>query len=344
MTADASNEGRPAPAPIRADLFLLAGQFPGTSPAQALASTLTYALAAEQAGFTGAWIAEHHFGSYGTCPSALALAGYLLGATTTLRIGTAACVLSSRHPVAVGEEAALLTEVSGGRLDLGVARGGPWVDLEVFGTGLDRYETGFPESLALLRTWLSGTGQVSAYGPHFRFRPVSVVPKPARTTPLWIAATSETTAGLAAAARVPLLLGMHAATSEIRAVVQRYQALAAGLPAPHARAHLAYVADTTRQAQETLQASMPGWLAAAGAATRIDGTPGPARDPAAYLRQLMAIHPVGDPDLCARRLNNAVARTGIRHILLMAEGAGDPAATVQNITRLGTQVLPRLQC
>jgi len=137
---------------------------------------------------------------------------------------------------------------------------------------------------------------------------------------------------------------MHAATSQIRAVVQRYQALAAGLPAPHARAHLAYVADTTGQAQETLQASMPGWLAAAGAATRIDGTPGPARDPAAYLRQLMAIHPVGDPDLCVRRLNDAVARTGIRHILLMAEGAGDPAATVENITRLGTQVLPRLQC
>ena len=162
----------------------------------------------------------------------------------------------------MGEEAALLTEVSGGRLDLGVARGGPWADLEVFGTGLDRYETGFPESLALLRTWLSGTGQVSADGPHFCFRPVSVVPRPARTTPLWIAATSETTAGLAAAARVPLLLGMHAATSQIRAVVQRYQALAAGLSAPHARAHLAYVAGTTRQAQETLQASMPGWLAA----------------------------------------------------------------------------------
>ena len=57
----------------------------------------------------------------------------------------------------------------------------------------------------------------------------------------------------------------------------------------------------------------------------------------------MAIHPVGDPDLCVRRLTDAVARTGIG-ILLMAEGAGDPAATVENITRLGTQVLPRLQC
>ena len=325
-------------------MFLLAGQFPGTSPGQALASTLAYARAAEQAGFTGVWIAEHHFSSYGTCPSALTLAGYLLGATTTLRIGTAACVLSSRHPVEVGEEAAVLTEISGGRLDLGIARGGPWVDLEVFGTGLDRYENGFPEALGLLQTWLSGAGQVSADGPQFRFRPVTVVPRPARPTPLWIAVTSETTADLAAAAGIPLLLGMHAPTGEIQALLQRYRSLADGACVPHARAHLAYVADTTRQARETLQASMPGWLAAAGAATRIDGTPGPARDPAAYLRQLMALHPVGDPDLCVRRLTDAITSTGIRHILLMVEGAGDTAATVENITRLGTEVIPRLHC
>ena len=336
--------GRFAPAPVRADVFLLAGQFPGASPGQALASTLAYAQAAEQAGFTGAWIAEHHFSSYGTCPSALTLAGYLLGATTTLRIGTAACVLSSRHPVAVGEEAATLSEVSGGRLDLGIARGGPWVDLEVFGTGLDRYETGFPESLGLLRAWLSGAGQVGADGPHFRFRPVTVVPRPGHPTPLWIAVTSETTADLAAAAGIPLLLGMHAPTGEIQALLQRYRALAGGACAPHTRAHLAYVSDTTGRARETLQASMPGWLASASAATRIDGTPGPARDPAAYLRQLMAMHPVGDPDLCVRRLTDAITSTGIRHILLMVEGAGDTAATVENITRLGTEVIPRLHC
>jgi hypothetical protein len=89
---------------------------------------------------------------------------------------------------------------------------------------------------------------------------------------------------------------------------------------------------------------MPGWLATAGAATRIDGTPGPARDPAAYLRQLMAMHPVGDPDLCVRRLTGAITSTGARHILLIVEGAGDTAATVENITRLGAQVLPRLHC
>jgi alkanesulfonate monooxygenase SsuD/methylene tetrahydromethanopterin reductase-like flavin-dependent oxidoreductase (luciferase family) len=329
---------------VRADVFLLAGQFPGTSPGQALANTLTYALAAEQAGFAGAWIAEHHFGSYGTCPSALTLAGYLLGATTTLRIGTAACVLSSRHPVTVGEEAALLTEVSGGRLDLGVARGGPWVDLEVFGTGLARYETGFPESLNLLRDWLSGAREVGADGTHHQFRPVTVVPRPSRLVPLWVAATSAETAALAAAARFPLLLGMHDGTHGTRQLLESYRTVAGQGCAPHARAHLAYVADHADQARKALQATMPAWLAAAGSATRIDGTTGPARDPEQYLQRLMSIHPVGDPDLCAERLSSGIAGTGVRHLLLMVEGAGDPAATVENIRRLGAEVIPQLNC
>jgi hypothetical protein len=89
---------------------------------------------------------------------------------------------------------------------------------------------------------------------------------------------------------------------------------------------------------------MPAWLAAAGRSTRIDGTPGPQRDPDEYLRQLMDIHPVGDPSRCAERLSSGIAGTGVRHVLLMVEGAGDPAATAENIRRLGAEVIPRLNC
>jgi hypothetical protein len=170
-----------------------------------------------------------------------------------------------------------------------------------------------------------------------------MTPRPARPVPGGIAATSEATAELAAARNIPLLLGMHATTPETRRLLGRYRSHAGQAPAPHARAHLAYVADTTRQARDALRKTMPGWLATAAGYIRIDGTPGPARDPDSYLQHLMSIHPVGDPDLCARRLADAIDGTGVRHILLMAEGAGDPAATVENITRLGTEVLPALR-
>lgn len=107
------------------DLFLLAGEFPGADHATTLRRSVAYARAAEAAGFDGVWFAEHHFITYGVCPSAVTLAGFVLGATTRLRVGTAAAILSNRHPVALAEEAALLDAVSGGRFDLGVGRGGP---------------------------------------------------------------------------------------------------------------------------------------------------------------------------------------------------------------------------
>jgi alkanesulfonate monooxygenase SsuD/methylene tetrahydromethanopterin reductase-like flavin-dependent oxidoreductase (luciferase family) len=326
---------------VRVDVFLLAGQFPGTTAGQALREALRYALAAQRAGFDGVWIAEHHFIRYGTCPSALAFAAYVLGRTERIRVGTAACILSNRHPVALAEEAVLLDELSGGRLDLGVARGGPWIDLEVFGTGLDRYRHGFAEALDLLLAWLSstGTGSVGADGRFFRFPPVAVVPAPCRPVPVWVAATGESTAELAAARGLPLLLGMHATAEQKRRLLDHHGVAGCG----HASAHLAYVADTRAQAETVLRAAMPGWLATTAEYVRIDASlPGPARDPDAYLDHLLDIHPVGPPDLCVRRLADTVATTGVRRLLLMVEGAGDPERTLANIARLGAEVIPQL--
>jgi alkanesulfonate monooxygenase SsuD/methylene tetrahydromethanopterin reductase-like flavin-dependent oxidoreductase (luciferase family) len=346
VTADprTGNGGRPATSPVSVDLFLLAGQFPGTSAAQALADALGYALAAEAAGFDGVWVAEHHFIAYGTCPSALAFAGFLLGRTSRLRVGTAACILSDRHPVALAEEAVLLDELSGGRLDLGVGRGGPWVDLDVFGTGLERYRSGFGEALDVMLEWLSGKESVGATGEHFRFPAVAVVPRPRRRAPVWVAATTEPTVRLAAARGLPLLLGMHATVDEKRALLDRYHAepgATRGLP--HAGAHLAYVADTRTEAVAALRAAMPGWLATTSRYVRIDGGTGPSRDPYAYLDHLLGIHPVGPPELCVERLTEAVAVAGTRRLLLMVEGAGDPARTLATIARLGAEVVTELR-
>ncbi|WP_460526881.1 LLM class flavin-dependent oxidoreductase [Flindersiella endophytica] len=324
------------PAPVRFDVFLLAGQFPGTSHGDALRDALSYAETAERAGFHGVWIAEHHFLSYGVCPSAVAFAAHVLGRTSRIRVGTAACVLPVRHPVALGEEAVLLNELSGGRFDLGVARGGPWVDLEVFGTGLPRYSEGFPESLDLLLRWLSGAGEVSCGGT-FPFREVRVVPHPAGPVPVWVAATSRPTAQLAAERGLPLLTGMHATDAEKRALIDQHGAH----ELDHASAHLAYVADTRAEAEQALRSTMPAWLATTREYVRIDGSEPPERDLGAYLDRLLSIHPVGPPELCRERLAATIATTGVKRVLLMVEGAGDPGRTRANIERLGAEVISR---
>ncbi|MEV0567772.1 LLM class flavin-dependent oxidoreductase [Dactylosporangium sp. NPDC050588] len=88
MTADPGAGIGPAGGALRVDAFLLAGQFPGAGHGDALRAAVTYARAAERAGFDGVWLAEHHFVTYGTCPSAVAMAGFVLGRTSRLRVGT----------------------------------------------------------------------------------------------------------------------------------------------------------------------------------------------------------------------------------------------------------------
>jgi alkanesulfonate monooxygenase SsuD/methylene tetrahydromethanopterin reductase-like flavin-dependent oxidoreductase (luciferase family) len=305
-------------------------------------------VAAERAGFDDVWLAEHHFMSYGICPSAVTLAAYVLGATQRVGVGTAVSVLSTWHPVALAEQAALLDQVSGGRFRLGVGRGGPWLELEVFGTGLDRYERGFPEGLDLLLAALSGR-PVGAAGEFFRFREVSVVPGPRSRPhlPVVVAATTPATAGLAAARGLPMLLGLHAGDDGKRAMVDHYRAAAARHGVPPANGHVAVavaqVADSRAGAQEMLRTRLPRWLGPGlDGYVPVDGRPHQVRDPDGYADLLCRIHPVGTATDCVAAMAATARHTGITHLLCMVEGSGDPAAVQENIARLGAEVLPML--
>jgi alkanesulfonate monooxygenase SsuD/methylene tetrahydromethanopterin reductase-like flavin-dependent oxidoreductase (luciferase family) len=324
---------------VRLGIFLLAARFPGQDDASALTRTVEAAVAAERAGFDDVWLAEHHFMSYGVMPSATVMAGHLLAATGRVDVGTAVSVLSTQHPVALAEQAAMLALLSGGRFRLGVGRGGPWRDLEVFGTGLDRYEHGFAESLDLLLAWLRSE-RVGWSGEAFRFREVPVVPRAAVPPPVTVACTSRATEALAAERGLPMLLGMHVGPDEKAAAVARH-----GLPdVPHVSAHVAQVADTREEAVATLLDAMPRWLGPGlDGYVAVDDRPRPSRDPVGYTRRMCDLHPVGPPDYCAESLVATVERTGVRHLILLVEAAGSRRATLENIERLGAEVLPKVR-
>ncbi|MFB4306344.1 LLM class flavin-dependent oxidoreductase [Actinomadura sp. GTD37] len=324
---------------MRLGIFLLTTQYPGQDAAAALSRTVEAAVAAERAGFDDVWLAEHHFMSYGVVPSATLLAGHVLAVTERIRVGTAVSVLSTRHPVALAEEAAMLSLLSGGRFQLGVGRGGPWRDLEVFGTGLPRYEHGFAESLDLLLTWL-GADRVSWEGELFRFREVPVVPRVPVPPPVTVACTSPETEALAAERGLPMLLGMHVDAAEKAAAVARH-----GRPGlPHVSAHVAQVAGTREEAVATLMDEMPRWLGPGlDGYVAVDDRPRPSPDPVGYTRRMCDIHPVGSPDDCVESLATTVERTGIRHLILLVEAAGSREAALENIARLGADVLPKLR-
>ncbi|MFB0618201.1 LLM class flavin-dependent oxidoreductase [Streptomyces sp. AGS-58] len=342
---------------MRVGSFVLAAQFPGQGPGEALHRAVRSAEVAEQAGLDAVWLAEHHFVPYGTCPSAVTLAALLLGRTHRIQVGTAVSVLPTAHPVALGEQTALLHLTSGGRFTLGVGRGGPWVDLEVFGTGLQAYEHGFPESLDLLLRWLAEPS-VGASGARFSFREVPVVPRPCEAltdTPgpeVVLACTSPGSVRLAAERGLPMLLGMHIGDEEKAEMVALWQrcARAAGRPgeeiagAAHVSAGVCQLADRRTDAVETLTKAMPDWLRQGlQAHVTVDGRARAMRDPHAYTELLCGLHPVGTPRLAADRLAATSERTGISRFALLTEGSGDLAATEENLRRLGAEVLPQVR-
>ncbi|MFI9050166.1 LLM class flavin-dependent oxidoreductase [Streptomyces sp. NPDC053427] len=345
---------------MRVGAFILAAQFPGQGQGEALHRAVRSAQVAEEAGLDDVWLAEHHFVPYGVCPNAVTLAALLLGRTQRIGVGTAVSVLPTQHPVALGEQAALLHLASEGRFTLGVGRGGPWVDLEVFGAGLAAYDHGFPESLDLLLRWLREP-RVGAAGERYAFREVAVVPRPdealtdpdgtASGPPVVVACTSPASVRLAAARGLPMLLGMHCGDEEKAEMVALWRSAAreAGrdgdevAAAEHVSAGVVQIADARRDAEETLTKAMPGWLRQGlGAHVTVDGRYRAMRDPLAYTELLCGLHPVGPPRLCVDRLAASAERTGIRRFALLVEGSGDLAATEENVRRLGAEVLPQL--
>jgi alkanesulfonate monooxygenase SsuD/methylene tetrahydromethanopterin reductase-like flavin-dependent oxidoreductase (luciferase family) len=352
---------------MRVGAFVLAAQFPGQGQREPLHRAVRTAEQAEASGLDSVWLAEHHFVPYGVCPSAVTLAALLLGRTRRIRVGTAVTVLPNTHPVALGEQAALLHLTSGGRFVLGVGRGGPWVDLEVFGGGLEAFERGFPEDLDLLLRWLS-EARVGTDGERYQFREVEVVPRcdeplqpageaaaeGASARPgVVVACTSPGTVRLAAQRALPMLLGMHCDDEEKAEAVAMWRGAAreAGhsaetieeAAARHVSAGVAQVGDSTAEAAEALTKSMPGWFRSGlGAHRTVDGRQRTMRDPHGYTELLCRLHPVGSPKVCADRLAATSERTGIRRYALLVEGTGDLAATERNVQRLGEEVLAQL--
>lgn len=95
---------------------------------------------AEQLGYDTLWLAEHHFWYDGWCPQPLVAVASAMGATSTLRVGTAMLLLPQHDVSVVSRDVGTLLELYGDRLDLGVGLG--YRDEEYDGVGVLRKQRG----------------------------------------------------------------------------------------------------------------------------------------------------------------------------------------------------------
>lgn len=96
----------------------------GSTAAAALRNTVDLARRAEQAGYARYWLAEHHLnpGVAGSAPNIVI--GAVAGATSTIRVGSAATLVGNVRGLQIAEAFGTLAALYGPRIDLGLGRSG----------------------------------------------------------------------------------------------------------------------------------------------------------------------------------------------------------------------------
>jgi len=89
----------------------------------AIAQQLEQACLADELGFDGVWLTEHNFTGEAVYCDPIPFASAVAVRTRRVRIGFAVIQLALRHPVRLAVQLALLDNLAGGRLDVGVGRG-----------------------------------------------------------------------------------------------------------------------------------------------------------------------------------------------------------------------------
>ena len=114
---------------------------------------------AERSGFASAWVAQHHFGEHeGGLPSPFVLLAAAAERTSRIALATGVVTLPIDDPLRVAEDAVVLDQLSGGRVQLGLATGGTPSSFTAFGRESDRRREIFAEHFEVLLDALGGRG------------------------------------------------------------------------------------------------------------------------------------------------------------------------------------------
>jgi alkanesulfonate monooxygenase SsuD/methylene tetrahydromethanopterin reductase-like flavin-dependent oxidoreductase (luciferase family) len=179
---------------------------------------------AEELGFYGVALVEHHFTGLGQASAPLHLLSHLAAKTRTLRLGTAVTVLAWRNPVLLAEEAATIDLLSGGRLDLGVGKGYRLNEFRGMGVPLDEATERFEEAVQVLQLALENRERWNFEGKYWKFTDVRAEPEPVQRPPrLWLGASSPASITRAAERGFNLLLDQAGSFDLTAQRVQNYR-------------------------------------------------------------------------------------------------------------------------
>jgi luciferase family oxidoreductase group 1 len=187
----------------------------GSTPADALRSSVDLARLAERLGYERVWVAEHHNMPGIASSSPPVLIAHLAAATSTIRVGAGGVMLPNHPSLVVAEQFGMLEALHPGRIDLGIGRA-PGTDA-VTAAALRRRPDAlgadeFPEQLRDLLAFFDGTHPEITAVPGRGYRPA-----------IWILGSSDFGAQVAGMLGLPFSFAHHFAPANTEAAVEIYR-------------------------------------------------------------------------------------------------------------------------
>jgi luciferase family oxidoreductase group 1 len=309
--------------PVALSILDLAPVSSGSTPADALRSSIELARLADELGFSRYWVAEHHNMPGIASSSPAVLIAHLAQATSRIRLGSGGVMLPNHSALSVAEQFGMLEALHPGRIDLGLGRAPGTDGLTARalrrGAGHEAADE-FPRQLAELMGYFDGS-----YSESHPFGTIHAVPARGYAPDIWLLGSSDYSATLAGHLGLPFAFAHHFAGGNTNAAVQAYRASfrPGHLEVPKLALGVNVVcADTDEHAR---------WLAGSGALAivrlrqgRPDVYPTP-EEAAAHeytplereiVRGWTSSHVIGSPETVRAGLLDLVARTGADELII----------------------------
>jgi alkanesulfonate monooxygenase SsuD/methylene tetrahydromethanopterin reductase-like flavin-dependent oxidoreductase (luciferase family) len=218
----------------------------------------------EQAGFQAYHLAEHHSTPLGMASSPSVFLAAAIQRTRKIRLGPLVYVLPLYHPLRLYEEICMLDHLSGGRLTIGVGRGGALIEHQRFGVDPAVAPAMYQEAFAvLMRAFESDV--LNFEGRFYNYKDYVIQVKPVQHPhpPIWYGAPHADAVAWAAPRAINVVsLGPGA---RARAISDRYHEEwkklgrdGGALPGIGITRHIV-VAESDAEARAVAQAAYPRW-------------------------------------------------------------------------------------
>ncbi|WP_424951656.1 LLM class flavin-dependent oxidoreductase [Deinococcus sp.] len=318
----------------------------GSSSTQAIHNSVALAQAADRAGYTRYWIAEHHNMKSVVSASPEVLLGVIATQTTRIRVGSGGIMLPNHSPLRIAEAFRTLEALAPGRIDLGIGRA-PGTDgvtaLALRGSQDALHRGDLPDQLAELRAYAGEEGYFPAGHPLGQVR---ATPQDVPLPPITLLGSSTYSAQLAAQLGYGFAFAYHFSAAQVEQAMTLYRQNfrpSAQLERPHAvLATVAVAAETETEAQRlsssiglmflNIRRGLREFIPSPETALAYPHTP----QERSFVESYAATHSVGTPGQVRASLEALARRYGADEIMVTA-ALHDPAARIRSYELLAQE-------